>query len=116
VNKETSWPTAVGYACPELLDKPQDATGVRHCKCFREVTRSINPVPSTQETRPVRPKYLAGQEISGHMRAILVDWLVQVQMKFSLQQETLYMTVAIIDRYLQVSVSCLVLANAFPLS
>ncbi|KFQ99570.1 G2/mitotic-specific cyclin-B1, partial [Opisthocomus hoazin] len=48
-----------------------------------------------------RPKYLAGQEISGHMRAILVDWLVQVQMKFSLQQETLYMTVAIIDRYLQ---------------
>jgi len=50
------------------------------------------------------------------MRAILVDWLVQVQMKFSLQQETLYMTVAIIDRYLQVSVSCLVLANAFPLS
>uniref|UniRef100_A0A8C3KFT2 Cyclin B1 n=1 Tax=Calidris pygmaea TaxID=425635 RepID=A0A8C3KFT2_9CHAR len=52
-----------------------------------------------------RPKYLAGQEINGNMRAILIDWLVQVQMKFRLHQETLYMTVGIIDRFLQVSVS-----------
>lgn len=37
------------------------------------------------------------------MRAILIDWLVQVQIKFRLLQETMYMTVAIIDRFLQVS-------------
>ncbi|NXK52529.1 CCNB1 protein, partial [Chauna torquata] len=49
----------------------------------------------------VRPRYLAGQEITGNMRAILIDWLVQVQMKFRLLQETLYLTVAIIDRFLQ---------------
>ncbi|NXE95056.1 CCNB1 protein, partial [Menura novaehollandiae] len=54
-----------------------------------------------EENQPVRRKYLAGQEITGNMRAILIDWLVQVQMKFKLQQETLYMTVAIIDRFLQ---------------
>ncbi|NXK28494.1 CCNB1 protein, partial [Arenaria interpres] len=48
-----------------------------------------------------RPKYLAGQEINGNMRAILIDWLVQVQMKFRLHQETLYMTVGIIDCFLQ---------------
>ncbi|NWI33762.1 CCNB1 protein, partial [Sula dactylatra] len=48
-----------------------------------------------------RPKYLAGQEITGSMRAILIDWLVQVQMKFRLHQETLYMSVAITDRFLQ---------------
>ncbi|KAM6187192.1 G2/mitotic-specific cyclin-B1 [Sarcoramphus papa] len=54
-----------------------------------------------EENQPIRPKYLASQEISGNMRAILVDWLVQVQMKFRLQQETLYMAVAIIDRFLQ---------------
>ncbi|KFQ93884.1 G2/mitotic-specific cyclin-B1, partial [Nipponia nippon] len=47
------------------------------------------------------PTYLAGQEINGSMRAILIDWLVQVQVKFRLQQETLYMAVAIIDRFLQ---------------
>ncbi|GAB0203854.1 G2/mitotic-specific cyclin-B1 [Grus japonensis] len=54
-----------------------------------------------EENQPVRPKYLAGREINGNMRAILVDWLVQVQVKFRLQQETLYMAVAIMDRFLQ---------------
>lgn len=37
------------------------------------------------------------------MRAILIDWLVQVSLKFRLLQETMYMTVGIIDRFLQVS-------------
>ncbi|NXE05506.1 CCNB1 protein, partial [Lophotis ruficrista] len=54
-----------------------------------------------EESQPIRPKYLAGQEINGNMRTIQIDWLVQVQMKFVLQQETLYMTVAIIDLFLQ---------------
>lgn len=36
------------------------------------------------------------------MRAILVDWLVQVNLKFRLLQETMYMTVGLIDRFLQV--------------
>ncbi|XP_069794829.1 G2/mitotic-specific cyclin-B1-like isoform X2 [Narcine bancroftii] len=49
----------------------------------------------------VRPKYLEGKEITQNMRAILIDWLVQVQRKFQLLQETLYMTVSIIDRFLQ---------------
>ena len=34
------------------------------------------------------------------MRAILVDWLVEVHMKMRLVPETLYLTVNIIDRYL----------------
>ncbi|NXG93961.1 CCNB1 protein, partial [Stercorarius parasiticus] len=54
-----------------------------------------------EESKPVRPKYLAGQEINGNMRAILMDWLVQVQMKFKLHDETLYMAVGIIDCFLQ---------------
>ncbi|KAI1905301.1 hypothetical protein AGOR_G00014690 [Albula goreensis] len=49
----------------------------------------------------VRPKYLDGREVTGNMRAILIDWLVQVQVKFRLLQETMYMTVGIIDRFLQ---------------
>jgi len=40
--------------------------------------------------------------VTGNMRAVLVDWLVQVSLKFRLLQETLFMTVAIIDRFLQV--------------
>ncbi|KAM4641683.1 G2/mitotic-specific cyclin-B1 [Discoglossus pictus] len=56
---------------------------------------------SLEEAQFVRPNYLKGQEVTGNMRAILVDWLVQVQMKFRLLQETMFMTVGIIDRFLQ---------------
>ena len=58
-----------------------------------------------EEEQAVKPKYLMGREVTGNMRAILIDWLVQVQMKFRLLQETMYMTVSIIDRFMQVSVS-----------
>ena len=35
------------------------------------------------------------------MRAILIDWLVEVQENFELFHETLYMAVKIVDRYLE---------------
>lgn len=35
------------------------------------------------------------------MRAILIDWLVDVHLKFKLLPETLFLTVNIIDRYLE---------------
>ncbi|XP_015727897.1 G2/mitotic-specific cyclin-B2 [Coturnix japonica] len=49
----------------------------------------------------VRPHYLEGRTINGRMRAILVDWLVQVHSRFQLLQETLYMCVGVMDRFLQ---------------
>ncbi|XP_061855308.1 G2/mitotic-specific cyclin-B2 isoform X2 [Colius striatus] len=49
----------------------------------------------------VHPHYLDGKAINGRMRAILVDWLVQVHSRFQLLQETLYMCIALIDRFLQ---------------
>ncbi|GAB1298515.1 G2/mitotic-specific cyclin-B1 [Apodemus speciosus] len=54
-----------------------------------------------EDEQSVRPKYLQGREVTGNMRAILIDWLIQVQMKFRLLQETMYMTVSIIDRFMQ---------------
>ncbi|NXG54903.1 CCNB1 protein, partial [Hemiprocne comata] len=54
-----------------------------------------------EENQPIRPKYLTSWEIDENMRAVVVDWLVQVHLKFSLQQETLYMAVSILDHYLQ---------------
>merc|ERR1712045_2401 len=51
----------------------------------------------------VRPDYMDACQTDIHhrMRAILIDWLVEVHMKFKLLQETLYLTVTIIDRYLE---------------
>ncbi|KAL3993444.1 adenylate cyclase 9 [Sarotherodon galilaeus] len=50
----------------------------------------------------VRANYMQGYEITDGMRALLIDWLVQVHSRFQLLQETLYLTVAILDRFLQV--------------
>lgn len=50
----------------------------------------------------IKKHYLENCDINGRMRGILVDWLVQVHLRFHLLQETLYLTVAIIDRFLQV--------------
>lgn len=40
-------------------------------------------------------------EINEDMREILIDWLVDVQRKFKLVPETLFLTVYIIDKYLE---------------
>jgi len=40
-------------------------------------------------------------DINEKMRAILIDWLVEVHLKFKLMPETMYLTVNIIDRYLE---------------
>merc|ERR1740124_737497 len=39
-------------------------------------------------------------DINAKMRAILIDWLVEVHLKFKLVPETLYLTVSLLDRYL----------------
>jgi G2/mitotic-specific cyclin-B, other len=39
-------------------------------------------------------------DINEKMRAILVDWLVEIHLKFRLAEETLHLTVDILDRYL----------------
>ena len=42
-------------------------------------------------------------EINEKMRSILVDWLIDVHFKFGFTDETLFMTVSIIDRYLSLA-------------
>lgn len=50
----------------------------------------------------VRPIYMESQpHINERMRSILIDWLIEVHLKFKLVPETLYLTVNLIDRYLQ---------------
>jgi G2/mitotic-specific cyclin 3/4 len=47
------------------------------------------------------PRYMdQQQEIQWSMRAVLVDWVVQVHQRFSLLPETLFLTVNYIDRFL----------------
>ncbi|CAM0903354.1 unnamed protein product [Alopecurus aequalis] len=55
-----------------------------------------------EETSCVRPDYMSSQgDINEKMRAILIDWLIEVHYKFELMDETLFLTVNIIDRFLE---------------
>jgi cyclin B len=49
-----------------------------------------------------QPKYMDDQqEITAKMRGILVDWLVEVHQKYKLKNETLFLAINIIDRFLE---------------
>merc|ERR1711970_336217 len=50
----------------------------------------------------VRSDFLSGCPITEKMRAVLIDWMVEVQMQFKLLQETLFLTVNTLDRFLAV--------------
>jgi len=48
-----------------------------------------------------RPNYMESQsDINVKMRAILIDWLVEVHMKYGLVPETLFLCVNLVDRHL----------------
>nr|XP_020441254.1 G2/mitotic-specific cyclin-B2 isoform X2 [Monopterus albus] len=70
--------------------------------CSEYVKDIYNYLLDLEVQQAIRPNYMEGYEISERMRALLIDWLVQVHARFQLLPETLYLTVAILDRFLQV--------------
>lgn len=57
----------------------------------------------TESSGCVSPNYMENQhDINEKMRGILIDWLVEVHYKFELMEETLYLTVNLIDRFLAI--------------
>lgn len=57
---------------------------------------------SVEGKKAINPEYMGNQsDINEKMRAILVDWLIDVHLKFKLCSETLFLTVNLIDRYLE---------------
>jgi cyclin B len=56
-----------------------------------------------QKGYAVNSQYMDGYSIRPTMRTILVDWLVDVHGRFKMLQETLYLTVSVMDSFLQVT-------------
>lgn len=57
-----------------------------------------------EKAQPVKEDSLKGCTVTPRMRAVLINWLMEVHLQFKLLQETLYLTVAIIDRFFSSSV------------
>ena len=60
---------------------------------------------------------MRGYDITPRMRAVLIDWLIQIHSLLELQLETLYLTVALLDRFLQVRATyiCFIFSWVLPL-
>jgi cyclin B len=55
---------------------------------------------ASEEVWTAKGDYMKSQaEVTENMRAILIDWLIEVHLKFKLRCETLFITVNLIDRY-----------------
>ena len=74
---------------------PKDYINIIYYNLLQEEEKLISPMPVHT--------YMSKQpEINDKMRSILVDWLIDVHFKFGFTDETLFMTISIIDRYLSV--------------
>ncbi|KAL6539752.1 G2/mitotic-specific cyclin-2 [Orobanche hederae] len=104
----TSTLTARSKAACGLSDKPKtpqivdiDAADADNDLAVTEYVEEMYKFYKSVEDEGRAYSYMDSQpEINDKMRAILIDWLVQVHHKFELSPETLYLTINIIDRYL----------------
>lgn len=91
-----------------LLDSPMDMSvteGEEKAVNVKEVPEYAAEIHTYLREQEVKTRPKAGymkkqQDITDSMRAILVDWLVEVGEEYKLQNETLYLTVNYIDRFL----------------
>lgn len=81
----------------------QDTFDPQLCKEYvQDIYRNLR-AAERHPSYAIQPSFLSRQRQVGEWhRAILIDWLVLVQRKFRLLQETLYLAIDTLDRYLQV--------------
>ncbi|CEH18289.1 b-type cyclin 2 [Ceraceosorus bombacis] len=90
----------------ELALMGLDPEEVRDTSMVAEYSREIFAYMSRCERETMaNPNYMAFQgEIEWHMRATLVDWLLQVHMRYHMLPETLWIAINVVDRFLSVRV------------
>lgn len=86
----------------ELHLSAVDAADVDDPQAVAEYIHDImDHMKETESLRAASSTYMSKQtDINSKMREILIDWLVEVHLKFKLRSETLYLTVNVIDRFL----------------
>ncbi|XP_077445709.1 G2/mitotic-specific cyclin-B3 [Stigmatopora argus] len=93
---------------PAHLERPQippefdvDAEDRDDCLTCPEYAKDIFDYLKSREEKFALPDFMALQPaVNAEMRAILVDWLVEVQENFELYHETLYLAVKLTDHFL----------------
>lgn len=101
MNNETD--TSLENSVADLKLSSVDAADAENPQAAAEYMVDImNYLLTSEESRVASANYMSKQsDINAKMREILVDWLVEVHLKFKLRPETLYLTVNLIDRFLE---------------
>ena len=91
--------------CEKLLIQRINKVDVINIKNIYEVSEYVEEIHSYMKTIEKstisHPSYMKQQtDVNESMRAILIDWLIDVHLKFKLLPETLFLTANLIDRYL----------------
>lgn len=91
--------TNVAYSTRRLSEDEQDRNDpllvseyIQNIYCY---LRELETIYS------IRPQHLTSHKTTSRMRCIVVDWMVEVHMNFALLPETLHLSVAVLDGYLQ---------------
>jgi cyclin B len=97
-------------APPEDADSGDFDGAARHADNPQHVAEYAHDIfRNLQRDEPMglpSPNYMERQvQVNAKMRAILVDWLVDVHKKYKLHAETLFLAVSLIDRYLELQVT-----------
>ncbi|XWS65294.1 hypothetical protein CRYUN_Cryun05aG0080800 [Craigia yunnanensis] len=82
----------------DAADANNDLAGVEYVDDIYKFYKSAQ-----NESRPHDYMHLQ-TDINEKMRAILIDWLIDVHQKFELSPEALYLTINLIDRFLSVKI------------
>ena len=106
VEVEEEEPMELSEEIPSLpegvIDIDQEEEDVNACG---EYAREIYAYLKQREAVfAVRENYLEGSGITSKMRSLLIDWMVSVHQQFELCQETLFLSINLLDRYLQLEV------------
>ncbi|XP_077139531.1 G2/mitotic-specific cyclin-B3 [Ranitomeya variabilis] len=109
ISNEEDKPSVKEETCVEQLLPPDvediDKDSLDDPFSTAEYAMDIFTYMREREEKFVLCNYLESQaDISKEMRAILVDWMVEVQENFELNHETLYLAVKLVDHYLAVKV------------
>ncbi|KAI3475259.1 hypothetical protein L1887_63370 [Cichorium endivia] len=90
----------------ELIIMGLDPDEVRDTSMVAEYSTEIfNYMARCERETMANPNYMDFQrEIHWHMRATLVDWLLQVHMRYHMLPETLWIAINVVDRFLSVRV------------
>ena len=83
----------------KIMEIPKNTNPQNVDEYFDDICEELS---KYEEKYKVNAQYMSKQsDINNRMRAILIDWLIDVHLKYKLVPQTMYIAVNLIDRYLE---------------